>query len=349
MFEKKDVTRQIKMKSLELGFAKVGVTTADDFTDYEKTLMERPDYAPWVKTEEAHFIGLGARPRKFFPNGKSIICTAYGYGDIVFPEELSKYVSYGYLSRAYNPLKNSSCGIRVEAFKDFLKSLGCNIYEGEIHIPARIASARAGIITYGKNNFAYTDEFGSFIILYAFLIDMELEYDEPTVECKCPPNCEICIKSCPMKAILSPGRLQPIKCMLYFHKGKYLAKEDLRDSMGTYIQGCDICQKVCPRNKNVLKNASRKDPFLEALNKEFDIKKILLLDEKYYKDVIYPIMHNYITDLNLFRRNAAIAIGNTGDHSYISSLKKVLENENPQVREAAQWAINKLEGIQSDR
>ena len=47
-------------------------------------------------------------------------------------------------------------------------------------------------------------------------------------------------------------------------------------------------------------------------------------------------------ELNLFRRNAAIAMGNSGEPSYIPDLKKVLNNDNAQVRDAAQWAIDKL-------
>ena len=118
---------------------------------------------------------------------------------------------------------------------------------------------------------------------------------------------------------------------------------DLWENMGTHIHGCDICQKACPRNKKILENASRKDYFLEELDKKFDLEKVLLMDEKYYIDVIYPIMHNYIKDMNYFRRNAAIAMGNSGNKTYIQALKKVLNNENEQVRNAAQWAIDKLE------
>jgi len=53
-------------------------------------------------------------------------------------------------------------------------------------------------------------------------------------------------------------------------------------------------------------------------------------------------MYNYIHDMDTFRRNAAIALGNTGDPSHIPALKKALENENPLVQDAAQWAIDQL-------
>jgi epoxyqueuosine reductase len=46
--------------------------------------------------------------------------------------------------------------------------------------------------------------------------------------------------------------------------------------------------------------------------------------------------------MDIFRRNAAVALGNTGDPSHIPALKKALENKNQSVVEAAQWAIERL-------
>ena len=92
----------------------------------------------------------------------------------------------------------------------------------------------------------------------------------------------------------------------------------------------------------MLENASRKDWFLEELKKDFDLERILLLDDDYYEDVVRPIMYNYIGDMDLFRRNAAIALGNTGDPSHVPALEKAMEDKNPLVFEAAQWAIEKL-------
>lgn len=340
--DKKELTYAIKMKGLELGFSKVGITNADDFTDYIEEITGNPDYEPWLSFDISFHVAQGAKPKSIFPNAKSIICTAYGYGDIIYPENLSKYVGYPYLSRCYSPLKTSSCGIRVEAFKNFLTEIGCGLYTGEIAVPARRACARAGIVDFGKNNFAYTDNEGSFILLYTFLVDTELEYDAPTTKSKCPPGCTACVKSCPTKA-LSVGKLTPSKCILFNNMSPMEISHDVRENMGTRIHGCDICQKACPRNKKVLDNASRRDYFLEELEKNFDIEKVLLMDEKYYKTFIYPIMHNYIRDIDYFRRNAAIAMGNSGNTAYIQSLKKVLNNKNEQVRDAAQWAIDKLE------
>jgi epoxyqueuosine reductase len=205
-----------------------------------------------------------------------------------------------------------------------------------------MACARAGIITYGKNNFAYTEKDGSFIILYTLVVNATLEYDEPTITCNCPPNCQACIKACPTQAIAQERRLLPLNCILLNNIRNMFIPNELRESLGTKIHGCDECQLACPRNKEVLAKASRKDLFLEELKKDFDLEKILLLDEDYYEDVVRPIMYNYIRDMELFRRNAAIALGNTGDSSHIPALEKAMRSKNPLVVDAAQWAIVKL-------
>lgn len=340
--DKKELTKKIKMKALELGFSKIGITTADNFIEYEQELYSRPDYTTWINGPGAGHLIDGCRPSTFYPEGKSIICTVYGFSDILFPEELTPYVSRAYLSRSYRPLEESSCGLRVKAFKDYIKSLGISLYEGVVNVPERMACAKAGVTTYGKNNFAYTEEDGSFIILYTFVIDTEIEYDEPTITSQCPPNCQECMKACPTHAIAEERRLLPMKCVLKNNLLNTVIPYELREGIGTKIHGCDVCQLACPRNKKVLANASRSDLFLEELKKDFDLERILLLDEMYYQNVVYPIMYNYIRNVDLFRRNAAIALGNTGDLSHIPALKKAMENENPIVQDAAQWAINKL-------
>ena len=99
MTDIKDMTKRIKMKGYELGFAKVGITTADDFDEYEQELYCRPGYLPWLDTPSGFHTAKVARPRSYYPEGKSIVFAIYGCGYIQFPDKLSQHVGNSYLSR----------------------------------------------------------------------------------------------------------------------------------------------------------------------------------------------------------------------------------------------------------
>jgi len=86
--------------------------------------------------------------------------------------------------------------------REFLEKAGCRVAQG-IFIPERLTAARAGIVTYGKNCFAFSEGMGSFIVLSSFVVDVELDYDEPTFMVKCPPKCTACIDACPTRASMN--------------------------------------------------------------------------------------------------------------------------------------------------
>ena len=345
--DKHALTKLVKMKALELGFAKVGITSADDFPDHAAELMQREDYqARWCGPKGTNSLLAGCYPRDLFPEGKSIICLLHAYNDIDFPEKLSKHVGRVYQNRSYVPTQEQLAGRRLQAFKDFLSNSGVNIYEGPEELPARAACFRAGIVSWGRNNFARTEENGSFITLYVLLVDADLDIDEPgrpdAEKGKCPDGCRICIDACPTQAMQESGRLEWTKCVL-FNNLRGCANIDLREKVGERIHGCDVCQMVCPRNAKALAAPKRKDAFREVLTEEFDLEKILVLDDAYYETIVKPIMYNYIRDFEIFRRNAAVALGNSGDASHLPALTRALElSEDETTRETIAWAIEKL-------
>ena len=344
--DKQELTLKIKYKAYELGFAKVGIAPADDFSEYEAEFENR--------IEDYRFLGKGAdallkgsRPTSVMPEGKSIVALVWDYSQVVYPEKLVRSFGRAYLSRTYDTKPNSEHGARLKVFTDYMEGLGLHIASGLL-IPERNACARAGITNYGKNNFAYAEGCGSYIILKTFLVDQELVYDEPTVECGCPPNCHLCIDNCPTGALYAPGKLKPEKCVLYNQMGGTYNRE-IRRKVGMSIHGCDICQAVCPRNKKAAAHANRHDYFLELLEKDFDLEKVLLLTQDYYEKVIYPIAYNYIRKPELFQRNAAIALGNTGDQAHVPALIQALETCKPRVQEAAAWALGEIGGEEAKK
>lgn len=342
------LTDRIKMKALELGYTHVGIIPCHDFDDYAKLVEEDPNYAFFAETEGT--FHSGCFPTQFFPQGKSIVCAVFGFGNTKYPDELARYVGRAYLARCYVPKPEIMAGRRITAMTEFLEGEGMDVYTGPIEIPARPACIEAGIVSYGHNNFIYTEEDGSFIIAYAWIVDEILDYDtrdlaENPIN-QCPPDCHICTEACPTQALKMPYGLNPLRCILMNDLTLPKMNPEVVDKVGTRIHGCDVCQMVCPRNKPIIKSANREDPFLEKLVEKFNLEDILFLnsfEDDYYRDVVYPIMYNYITDVELFRRNAAIAMGNSGNKEYVPALKRAIETfpDSP-TADACEWALGKL-------
>jgi len=280
------LTRRIKDQALYLGFKKVGITTADDFPEYIEALESRSDTYAFYSQSPRNPL-LGARPRSVNPAAKSIISVAYDYSFVDYPENLVGKVGRIYQARCYFAAPSQTHGARQELFKNFLREKGCNVLDG-ILVPDRMVAARAGVATYGENNFAYVEGAGSFVCLSSFVVDVELECDTPTMESGCPPQCGKCREACPTGALVAPRTLNPRRCIPFNNWScRYAVDErtmefnnipdDVREAMGSAIHGCDICQQVCPRNHKVLSRATYQDSYLEKAAGEFDLARMLHL------------------------------------------------------------------------
>lgn len=334
---------RIRRRGLELGFSNVGFAVARDYPEWIEEARERPCYEPFAEGDESFFARL-ASAKTINPWAKSIVCATLGFAQIDYPDKLVESVARTYLARVYSPQPGTVHGFQVDALADYLEELGMRVERNQFVMPQRVACAEAGITSFGNNNFAYTEQDGSFVILVTFLVDAELEPTGDGIENGCPDGCTLCQEACPTGAIIAPGKLDLSRCIL-FNNQRFApgAQERIWDDMGLRIHGCDECQTCCPRNREVLDEAAVKDPFLELLEREFDLERILRLDDEYYERVVHPIMYNYIKDMDIFRRNAAVALGNSGNANHLPALRQAREQTtSPEVLKAIDWAIAKL-------
>jgi epoxyqueuosine reductase len=80
------------------------------------------------------------------------------------------------------------------------------------------------------------------------------------------------------------------------------------------------------------------------LAEEFSLPKMLEMSDHFYEKTVRPIMYNYINDKKYFQRNAAIALGNTGDPDHIPLLNQAMEDPEELVRGYAAWALGRIGG-----
>ncbi len=112
--------------------------------------------------------------------------------------------------------------------------------------------------------------------------------------------------------------------------------------MGRHIFGCDICQDVCPWNRKAPATTLEEfQPVAELVNPALDWLAEMSAEEFRARFRTSPLSRTKRAGL---RRNAVIAMGNSGEQKFIPLLEKLLADEDAVVAESAAWALRKLTG-----
>ncbi len=109
----------------------------------------------------------------------------------------------------------------------------------------------SGIGYFGINNNIITDEYGSYVFIGYILTNYEFQSDTP-LEKTCI-KCGKCVKYCPGNALLGNYEMNPKRCLSYItqKKGDLEEEEEKVLKENKKVFGCDICQDICPHNKNI--------------------------------------------------------------------------------------------------
>jgi len=204
----------------------------------------------------------------------------------------------------------------------------------------RVYAKYAGVGWIGKNTCILNQKLGSWLFLGVILTSLELAPDLPAPD-RCG-SCTRCIDACPTDALIAPYQLDANRCIAYLTIEKRGAiPEDIREGIGRHVFGCDICQDVCPWNRKAPVTSAPEFQAREGLvNPALDWLAEMTAEqfrEKFRGSPVRRTKHGGL------RRNAAIAIGNSGDAQFLPLLHRLSEDEDPVVAESARWAKEKLE------
>jgi epoxyqueuosine reductase len=203
----------------------------------------------------------------------------------------------------------------------------------------RVYAKYAGVGWIGKNTCILNQKLGSWLFLGVILTSLELEPDLPAPD-RCG-SCTRCIDACPTDALIAPYQLDSNKCISYLTIEKRGAiPEDMRAGMGRHVFGCDICQDVCPWNRKApATTAAEFQPREGLVNPALEWLAEMSAEEFREKFRGSPIRRTKRTGL---RRNAAIAMGNSGDARFVPALEKLAVDEDSVVAETARWALEQF-------
>src|SRR5581483_4364993 len=151
-----------------------------------------------------------------------------------------------------------------------------------------------------------------------------------------------CNHACPTQALVAPHQLDSNKCISYLTIEKRgTIPEELRAGMGQQVFGCDICQDVCPWNRKAPPSDKREFQSREGLVNPA-LEWLAEISEEEFRENFRgsPIKRTKRSGL---RRNALIAIGNSGDKSLLPIVERAAIDPDPVVAESARWAKERLE------
>ena len=204
----------------------------------------------------------------------------------------------------------------------------------------RAGAERSGIGFIGKNTMLITRSHGSWVVLGTLVTDVVLE-PTPALDAGCG-SCTLCIDACPTGALDEPGVLDSTRCLSYWTQTTGEMPDDVMAALGDRVYGCDICQDVCPWNRGVEKrragtrlrdDATPSVRLADWLGKDGDALA------KGFDRLFVPR-----NDPRWLRRNALVALGNTGGEDDARLAETYADDHDPVLASAATRAATLISG-----
>ncbi len=168
---------------------------------------------------------------------------------------------------------------------------------------------------------------------------MDLEYDSAGKD-YCG-SCTRCIEACPTGAITEPYVLDSRRCISYLTiELRDDIPEQLREPMGNFIYGCDVCQDVCPWNRQL--SGSLVEQFKpRETNRAPELRELARISPQDFRERYHrsPIKR---TKWQGLMRNIAVALGNSRNPESVVKLTGLLNTDDSMVRRHAAWALARI-------
>ena len=337
----------IRAQAERLGFVACGFARADaaDPAGLDlKRWLEAGHHGSmgWMEERAHHRVS----PLALWPEARSAIALGMSYAPASDPRALVAHPAHGRIS-AY-----AQGGDYHKTVKKALKALArfivdqvpseLKVFVDTAPVMEKPLAQAAGIGWQGKHTNLVSREHGGWLFLGVILTSLELEPDAPAEQGIHCGSCTRCLDACPTNAFLGPHRIDARRCISYLtieHDGAI--PHELRRGLGNRIYGCDDCLAACPWNR--FADAARANrAFLPRAELAAPrLADLLALDDAAFREMFAgsPIKR---IGVKRMIRNCLIAAGNSGDPILIPSVTSHLDDPDPVIAEAAQWALDQL-------
>jgi epoxyqueuosine reductase len=229
----------------------------------------------------------------------------------------------------------------------WLQRASCDEVASKVYVDTgalleRDHAQEAGFGFVGKNTMLIQPHRGSFFFLGELLTTVALTADTVPKQMPSCGSCTRCLTACPTNAFPQPYVLDARRCISYLtieHKGAI--PRELRPLMGNWIYGCDICQDVCPFNRFAPEPATSHFQAADVDAAAPSLLDLLALDAEQFQQRFAQSPIKRIGRSRLLR-NACVAAGNWGSVTAVPALSRVLNDDEPLLREHAAWALGRI-------
>jgi epoxyqueuosine reductase len=323
-----------------LGFAHVGAAPITPLPRAEFLVRWLADGRAGDMTYLARRTAERVDPRQRFPWARSVIVLAWPYRSPPPPPADWRRTLTGRIAAyALGPDYHDHVGAALATLIARLQAL----HPGRVFRPyvdtgavlEREWAMRGGLGWIGRNTLLLHRVGGSYFFLAELFTDLDLE-PAPLPADHCG-TCTRCVAACPTGALEGDYTMDPRRCIAYLtieHRGAI--PPALRPHLENWIFGCDLCQEVCPWNRDAGdgEGAAWLAPSLPAL---------LALDTTGFRARFRGTAVTRAKRRGLLR-NVAIALGNSGNPDAVPALAAALADPEPLVRAHAAWALGRLGG-----
>lgn len=213
----------------------------------------------------------------------------------------------------------------------------------------RDLARRAGIGWVGKNTCIIHPQKGSLFFLGEIYSSLNLQpHPQPLSNTLMPDYCGTCTRCldiCPTQAIIEPRKLDARRCISYLNiESRKLAPVELRDGIGDWLFGCDLCQTVCPWNQKLFNqtlDVSLQQPLNESEQQDLidDLRYLLTASGKRLEKDFHGTPLARAGSFGL-KRNALVV---TGNRKLVALKPEVATlTGHDRLGELAQWALAAL-------
>jgi len=363
-------TTWIEQRARAIGFDLCGVTSVSADSADSSSWPELARIPEWLALGHAGEMRWLSDPRResptqVLPGARSVIVCAVNYNSAhPYSTEFSATGSQedsprGWISRyAWGTDYHETIGTKLEALVNAMRAQFTEPFDAKWYVDTgpiheRVAAQRAGLGTVGKHTLLIHPELGSWIFLCVIVTTLDLAASSENPSAQFPPadvcgQCTLCIDACPTSAIVEPYVLDARLCISYLTiELRGAIPETLRPKMGRQVFGCDICQDVCPWNREA--PTTKEEVFAPRGNLLApELEWIASLTEEEFRKTFRasPIKRAKYRGII---RNACVAIGNSNvkrDSQTHQRIKKLLERLSESgdaiISEHARWALGKI-------